>query len=119
MQKILERQIDQFEAERNEEDNEEAQKPTKEFSSVQLLDINDEETGELHVYLIAGKKDIFLLGENNEQWARRLTEEEINEFPYNIYWTGKDTNFEVDSRRTTELREYLVLNIVKIRDGVL
>ena len=73
----------------------------KEFSSVQLLDIWEGRT--VHVYLIAGKKDVFLLGEDEIEWAKRLTEEEIHEqLPMNIYWTGPTTSFEASSKRTTE-----------------
>ena len=101
---ILEKEIDQFEAQRNDESAEEAPRPTKEISCVQLYDVED--SGDRHVYLIAGKKDIFLLGEDSEEWARRLTDEELKKFPIDIYWTGKVTNFQVDSKRTTELRKY-------------
>ena len=101
---LLERQIDQFEADRSAGNVQTSVKPTKEFSRVQLLDIRDEE-GALHVYLIAGKQDVFLLGGDNEEWAHRLTEEEIQCLPIDIYWTGKITNFEVDSKKTTQLRE--------------
>ena len=58
------------------------------------------------VYLIAGKKDVFLLGGNSEEWAQRLSEEEIRQLPVDIYWTGGINHFEVDSRKTTELRKY-------------
>ena len=53
---ILEKEIDQFEAQRNDESAEEAPRPTKEISCVQLYDVED--SGDRHVYLIAGKKDI-------------------------------------------------------------
>ena len=102
---FLERQIDQFEADRSAGDVQTPVKPTKEFSRVQLLDIHDDD-GALHVYLVAGKQDVFLLGEDNEEWAHRLTEEEIQQLPIDIYWTGGITNFEVDSKKTSELREY-------------
>ena len=57
------------------------------------------------MYLIAGKQDVFLLGGDSEEWAKKLTEEEIQHLPIDIYWTGDITNFEVDSRKTTELRK--------------
>ena len=50
---------------------------------------------------------MFLLGEDNDDWARRLIDDEIQQLPFDIYWTGAVTNFEVDSKKTTELREYL------------
>ena len=49
---------------------------------------------------------MFLLGEDSEEWAQRLTEEEIQQLPIDIYWTGGNTSFVVDSKKTTELREY-------------
>ena len=59
------------------------------------------------MYLITGRRDVFLLGEDNDDWARRLIDDEIQQLPFDIYWTGAVTNFEVDSKKTTELREYL------------
>ena len=103
---FIERQIDQFEADRSAGGNQTSAKPMKEFSRVQLFDLRDEDTGALHVYLIAGKKDVFLLGGNSEEWAQRLSEEEIRQLPVDIYWTGGINHFEVDSRKTTELRKY-------------
>ena len=103
---ILERKIDEFEAEiaavgAGAAGNPVSGKPMKEFSSVQLLDIWEGRT--VHVYLIAGKKDVFLLGEDEIEWAKRLTEEEmLEQLPMNIYWTGPTTNFEVSSKKTTE-----------------
>ena len=87
---VLEREIDEFEEKKVEAGDCSTTKPIKEFDTVTL-------------YLIAGKLDVFLLGENEEEWAQRLTEEEIKDLPMEIYWTGPKTNFEVSSRKATEL----------------
>ena len=99
---IIEREIDDFEEQKVEAGDCSSTKPIKEFDSVTLFDIW-EGREKVHVYLIAGKMDIFLLGEDEEEWAQRLTEEEIKGLPMEIYWTGPKTNFEVNSRKTTEL----------------
>ena len=64
---------------------------------MQLIDLQD------HLYLIAGRREIFLLGEDSPEWARKLTEEEISAFPYDVYWTGDEKKFSVSSKKTTEL----------------
>ena len=69
-----------------------------------LFDIGDKK--DYHVYLIAGKKEVFLLGEDSTEWAHKLTDQELETFPIEIYWTGPKTNFEVSSRKATELSKY-------------
>ena len=78
-------------------------KPIKEFDSVSLLDV---EVGpdRWDLYMIAGKDIIFLLGPNSgDEWAHELTEEELQDFPYDIVWSGGETKFEANSKKATEL----------------
>ena len=99
---ITEREIDDFEEQKVEAGDCSTTRPIKEFDRVTLYDIW-EARDTVHVYLIAGKVDVFLLGEDEEEWAHRLTEEEIKGLPMEIYWTGPQINFEVNSRKATEL----------------
>ena len=85
-----------FEAERNESGLFSTSKPIKEFDEVSLLDVDN------ILYLVAGRQKIFLLGQS-DNWARELSSQELEDLPFDIYWTGRETNFEVDSRRATEL----------------
>ena len=86
-----------------------ANKPIMELSDVDVLDLEDK------LYLVAGRSQIFLLGEENDvEWARKLTAPEIESLPVDIFWSGGDTNFEADNKRTTELSKCfsdLVINI--------
>ena len=104
--------MDRFEAEKHAAGLAASVKPIKEFNSVQLLDIENPGSRLPLVYLIAGKLEIFLLGGDSPDWARKLTEEEIDGLPYEICWTGPDTHYEVNSRKTTELGLYLLDLIV-------
>ena len=103
---FIEQRIDVLEAQKNEDGNSTA-KPIKEFQDVELYEIWEDKT--LHVYLIAGKKEIFLLGEDEANWAHKLSDQEIESFPVEIYYTGPETNFEVNSKTTTELRKSSLL----------
>lgn len=78
-------------------------KPIKEFDSVSLLDV---EVGpdRWDLYMIAGRDIIYLLGPNSgDEWAHELTEEELQDFPYDIVWSGGETKFEANSKKATEL----------------
>ena len=94
---LLESEIDSYMTEQDQNGSNYTGKSIKEFDSVQFLDLGCDQ-----LYLVTGKKKIFHLGDGDD-WARELTETEIQSLPYDIYWTGPDVNFEADSRRATEL----------------
>ena len=60
-------------------------KAIKEFENVQVMEFDNS------FYMVAGRRQIYLLGEDCNEWARRLTEEEIESLPFDIYWTGVET----------------------------
>ena len=78
-------------------------KPIKEFDSVQLLEI-EKEPNMWDLYLVAGANKIFLLGpDSGDDWAHLLTPTELEDFPYDIIWSGEDIKFEANSVKATEL----------------
>lgn len=85
-----------FEFERNESGLFATTKTIKEFDEVSLLDLDN------NLYLVAGSQKIFLLGQT-DNWAKELSPQELEELPVDIYWNGRETHFEVDSKRATEL----------------
>ena len=94
--------MDEFEATKFEAGQTSSTKPIKEFGCVDLLPIW--EGSQVHVYLITGRRDVFLLGEDQTEWAYKLSEQEIEQdIPFEIFWTGEETNYETNSKRTTEL----------------
>ena len=85
-------------------------KPIKEFDSVQLLDIENG-PNKWNLYLVAGANKIFLLGpDSGDDWAHLLTPTELEDFPYDIIWSGEDTRFEANSVKATELSKCHTFN---------
>ena len=98
---ITENEIDAFEAEKSALGSTQAFRPIKVFETVAVL----EQDGKM--YLVAGAQHIFLLGQAaGDEWAILLTAEEIRSLPVDILWEGEDNNFELDSKRATELSKY-------------
>ena len=60
--------------------------------------------GKMYLYLIAGRNQIFLIGEGGgDDWAHQLTALEIENFPFDIFWSGGENNFEANSQKATDL----------------
>ena len=82
----------------NEAENFSTAKRIKEFDTPQVYEM----CGKL--YLVAGKRKLFLLGEDSgENWARELSADEVDQLPVDIMWSGSDVRFEADSQKATEL----------------
>lgn len=97
-----ERAIEEYEANSTSTGQGGRLKPLKEFRSPQILDLDD------RLFLVTGASNIFILGNDaGDDWARPLTVDEINELPVTIQWDGPDRQFECDSKKVTELSEYL------------
>lgn len=80
-------------------------KPIKEFDSPQILDVDNA------IYLVTGPDKIFLLGEDaGDEWARLLTEDEIDNLPFDIHWDGQILEFKADSKSATELSKQILLS---------
>ena len=80
-----------------------ASKPFMQFESVGLIELNPD-PDDMKLYLVAGRDKVYLLGPGSgEEWAHLLSEEELQEFPYDIIWTGPEIHYEAKSEKTTEL----------------
>ena len=89
-------------------------KPIKEFDSVQLLEI-EKEPNRWNLYLVAGANRIFLLGpDSGDDWAQLLTPTELEDFPFDIIWSGEDIKFEANSVKATELSKSHILSSVTV-----
>ena len=57
--------------------------------------------------MVTGASNILILGNDaRDDWARLLTDK-INKLPVTIQWDGPDRQFECQSKKVTELSEYL------------
>ena len=89
-------------------------KPIKEFDSVQLLEI-EKEPNRWNLYLVAGANRIFLLGpDSGDDWAQLLTPTELEDFPFDIIWSGEDIKFEANSVKATELSKSHIFSSVTV-----
>ena len=94
----LERAIEEYEAESSALGAGARLKQVKEFNTPQMLDVDNK------LYLVAGESQIFLLGDDSgDDWARKLTLDEIEALPVGIQWDGPEVHFETDKRKVTEL----------------
>ena len=80
-----------------------------ELNAVQLLDI-EVDLRKRELYLVTSRDSIYSLGpDSGEEWARLLTPAELNDFPYEIIWSGPILEYEANSKCATELCKYYLL----------
>ena len=85
-------------------------KPFMQFESVGLLEL-DSDPDNMKLYLVTGRDKVYLLGpDSGDEWAQLLTEEELQQFPYDIIWTGPEIEYQANSEKATELGKIILFN---------